>query len=98
MKYRVYIDANPRRMDTTQRSQYGEYDSAGEALAAAREVVDARLQEEHRPGMRAEDLLERYARRGEAPYIMPLDEHTVFDANEYARERAARLCWRESLR
>ncbi len=98
MKYRVYIDAHARQMDTSQRSLHGEYDSAEQALAAAREVVRARLVEEHRPGMKASELLERYARRGEAPYIIPMGEETLFDANEYARERAEQLCWREALR
>ena len=98
MKYRVYIDANAHHMDTSQRTLHGEYDSAAAAVAAAKEVVDARLAEAHRPGMRSADLLERYARRGEAPFILPGGDEGAFDARDYARTRAAQMCWHEDAR
>jgi hypothetical protein len=98
MKYRVYIDANARQMDTSQRTLHGEYDTPEQAVAAAREVVRTRLVEEHRAGMKAEELLQRFAQRGETAFIMPMDESTLLDLNEHARECAERLCWREELR
>lgn len=98
MKYRVYIDANSRHMDTSQRTLHGEYDTPEQALVAAREAVRARLVEEHRPGMKSDELLRRFAQRGEIAFIMPMDASSVFDANEHARECAGRLCWREELR
>ena len=98
MQYRVYIDANPHHMDTSTRSMHGVYDTAQQALEAAREVVNTRLIEAHRPGMTAHDLLENFARRAETPFIMPEDEHSRFDPLEFARERAGQLCWREELR
>ena len=98
MKYRVYIDANPRQMDTRQRTLHGEYDTPQDAVVAAREVVRTRLVGEHHPGMKADELLRRFAQRGETAFIMPMDTSTVFDVNDYARECAERLCWREQLR
>jgi hypothetical protein len=98
MKYRVYIDANPHQMDTSQRTLHGDYDTPEGAVAAAREVVRTRLVEEHRPGMKADELLRRFAQRGETAFIMPMDASTLFDGNDYARECAERLCWREELR
>lgn len=98
MKYRVYIDANARQMDTSQRTLHGEYDTPEQAVAAAREVVRARLVEEHRAGMKAEELLQRFAQRGETAFIVPMDGSTLLDFNEHARECAERLCWREALR
>lgn len=98
MQYRVYIDANAHHMDTSQRTMHGEFDSAEDAVAAAREVVRTRLVEAHRPGMRAEELLEHFVRRGEKPFILPEDDDTSFDLQEFARDCAERLCWREELR
>ena len=98
MRYRVYIDANAHHMDTSQRTLHGEFDSPQAAMAAAREVVRTRLVEAHRPGMKAEELLECFVRRGENPFILPEDAHTQFDLEEVAREYAERLCWREQLR
>ena len=98
MRYRVYIDANAHHMDTSQRTMHGEFGSPEDAVAAAREVVRTRLVEAHRPGMMAEDLLEHFVRRGENPFILPQDDDTRFDLQEFARECAERLCWREQLR
>lgn len=98
MRYRVYIDANAHHMDTTQRTMHGEFDSPEDAVAAAREVVRTRLVEAHRAGMKAEDLLEHFVRRGEKPFILPEDDDTRFDLREFARDCAEKLCWREELR
>jgi len=98
MKYRVYIDANARQMDTSQRTLHGEYETPEQAVAAAREVVRTRLVEKHRAGMKAEELLQRFAQRGETAFIMPMDASTLLDLNEHARECAERLCWCEKVR
>ena len=98
MPYRVYIDANAHHMDTSQRTLHGEYETAEDAVAAAREVVRTRMVEAHRPGMKADELLERFVRRGENPFILPEDDDTRFDLQEFVRECAERLCWREALR
>ena len=98
MKYRVYIDANAHHMDTTQRQVHGEYDSAGAAVAAAREVVRAQLLEAHHPGMKTEELLARFAQRGEVPFIMPQDADTELDVGACAREFAQQICWRDEVR
>jgi hypothetical protein len=98
VKYRVYIDANAHHMDTSQRTIHGEYDSAGEAVEAAKEVVRGRLQEAHRPGMKATELLQHFALRAETPFILPQDADTGFDPLAYARNCAQQLCWREQLR
>jgi hypothetical protein len=98
MHYRVYIDANANHCDTSQRTLHGEFDSAGDAVAAAREIVRVRLLEEHRTGMKTEELLERYVQRGECPFILPEDEDTGFSVEDWAQECAARLCWRDAAR
>ena len=98
MQYRVYIDANSHHMDTSTRTVHGIYDTAQQAVDAAREVISARLIESHRPGMHTEELLEIFVRRGEVPFILPEDEHSRFDRIEFAHERAKKLCWREELR
>ena len=98
MRYRVYIDANTHHMDTTQRSLHGEFAVPEEAVACAREVVRARLVEIHRPGMKVEELLERFVRGGESPFILPEDDHTRLDVQDIARQFARKLCWRETLR
>ena len=98
MQYRVYIDANAHHMDTSTRSVHGVYDTAEQAVDAAREVIRTRLVEAHRRGMSAQELLERFARHGELPFIVPEDKDTRFERLEYARVHAKKLCWREELR
>lgn len=92
MPYRIYLDTDFRQMDTIQRAMHGEYASIDEAVDAARELVDAALQDLVSPGMSADALLKAFATRGEIPFIVPDVPSSTFDPKTYARIRSREMC------
>jgi len=78
----------------------GEYPNHDEAVAAAKQAIDAFLYREYRQGagygLSAKKLLARYKRSGEVPLILRSSEITTevsrFDYLEYAAQRCAELC------
>ena len=92
MKYRVYIDENPRLADTSARMLRGEFDRREDAVAAARETVDGFLADAYQAGMTADQLLEHFVKLGEDPFILPDDEKSPFNGQAYARRRCREIC------
>jgi hypothetical protein len=94
-RYKVLVDDNFHYQDADERREAGTYESLEEALAACRAIVDRSLAEEHRPGITAEALFDRYRSFGEDPFITVLDgadEAATFSAWDYAKERCRALC------
>lgn len=93
MAYLMYIDDNYRYMDAEARSKPVPFETAAEALTAARRVVDDFLRSAYQPGMTADALLAAYKGFGEDPVIVctegPAPE---FSAWSYAAERCEAIC------
>ena len=86
--YKVLIDDNYHFTDESERIQHGVFDTADEAIAACKLIVDECLDEQ--PGMSATALYEQYQGFGDDPFIMPVDSNdapAAFSAWEYAKER-----------
>jgi hypothetical protein len=77
----------------------GEYETADQVLAAARQVVQRSLAECWKTGVTAELLYDRYKGFGEIPYILCLgkEESPGFDPWAYAKECAKAMSDREAL-
>jgi hypothetical protein len=94
-RYKVLVDDNFHYQDADERGDAGTYDSLEQALAACRAIVDRSLAHEHRPGISAQDLYDRYTSFGEDPYIQAIDgadAGATFSAWAYAKERCSALC------
>jgi hypothetical protein len=87
-RYKVLIDDNYHFMDESERITHGVFDTADDAVAACKRIVDGCLV--LAPGMTARALYERYMGFGDDPFIMPVnpdDEPVAFSAWVYAKER-----------
>ena len=91
MKYKVFVDDNFHYMDEDERYELGEFDTAEEALAAAKRIVDEFLDPAYEPWMTAEELYQGYTGFGEDPFIVSDDPTCRFSAWDYAKERCAML-------
>jgi hypothetical protein len=69
----------------------GSFASYEEAVGHCKRVVDSFLEEEHKPGMSAEQLWERYAMFGEDASVC-CGTGEQFSGWDYARHRCAALC------
>lgn len=78
--------------------QIGEYPTLEEAVAAARQEVNALLGTLYTAGMTAEQLLDRYRAAGRTLYLFRDDEETMnaasFNHFQFAKLRCAELCAR----
>ena len=92
MKYKVVVDDNFHFMDESERYTHGEFDSAPDALSAAKALVDADLKSLYRAGMTASTLYEHYMSFGNDPYIVTEDQGCRFSAWSYAKERCQEIC------
>jgi hypothetical protein len=94
--YRVMIDDNFHYMEEDERRELGTYASVEEALAACRDVVDAWLAANYKPGMSPAELIEQYKSFGDDPFIVTLPGAPAaaakFSAWDYATRRAQELC------
>ena len=73
----------------------GVFDTAEEALAYCRRLVDISLQESYKPGMSAESLFDSYTSWGDSPSIAVIcgaDPPVRFSAWKYAKERCGEIC------
>jgi hypothetical protein len=85
---------------TTRGRRIGEFPTHDEAVAAARQIIDAFLYREYRRGVAhgatAEKLLALYKRVGEKPLVFRKSETSTivsqFDHLEYAAKRCAEIC------
>jgi hypothetical protein len=91
MKYTVFVDDNFHYTDEAERYTLGEFDTAQEAVAAAKRIIDEFLDPAHEPWMTAEELYQGYTMFGEDPFIVPDDPTGHFSAWNYAKERCAML-------
>ena len=87
--YTVYIADN---FNGERFSPY-EYSTAEEALNVCKRNVDSYLEEDYKPGMTGEDLLTRYKRFGEDPWVQSEGVH--FSAWQYAEKRCKEICGEE---
>jgi hypothetical protein len=93
--YKVMIDDNFHYMEENERRELGSYDSAEEAIAACRNVVDTWLAANYKPGMSSAELIEQYKSFGDDPFIVALPgapAETKFSAWDYAAGRAQAMC------
>jgi hypothetical protein len=90
--FTVFVDDNFHYMDDSHRYKFGEFNTAEEAVAACKTIVDEFLVTSHRPGITAADLYQNYVAFGEDPFVVPKDESLPFSAWEYAKQRCAELC------
>ena len=70
-RYKVLIDDNFHYMDLSERVTHGMFETADEAIAACKLIVDQCLV--FGPGMTAADAYDLYAGFGDDPFIVPLD-------------------------
>ena len=89
--FELFVDDNYHYMDEESRYKAGSFASYGEAVARAKAIVDAFLEQSHQPGMTSKELYEGYTGFGEDPFIVPAGE-PFFSAWNYARERCIELC------
>ena len=93
MPYDVMTDDNFRFADPSARTGSGRYETAEDAAAHCRKIVDQCLAEALEPGMSAEDLWSSYKMFGEDPFIVARGSPPAsFSAWDYARERCQVLC------
>jgi hypothetical protein len=89
-KYSVLIDDNFHYMDESERVHHGVFDTADEAIAACKRIVDECL--DAMPAVTADELYEKYVMFGDDPFIVPVDpagQQVDFSARAYAKERCA---------
>lgn len=90
----MLIDDNFHYMDESERVTHGVFETADEAVAACRAIVDEFLAEAFRPGMSATDLHDQYVHFGDDPFILPNDiqgQPVKFSAWDYARKRSEEI-------
>ncbi len=68
--FTVKIDDNYHFMDGTERVTHGQFETADEALAVCRVIVDDFLADAIKPGMSSAALWERYKMFGEDPFVV----------------------------
>jgi hypothetical protein len=80
-------------MEEDERSEYGSFASADEALDACRTLVEDALLAQYKDGATADQLFERYTSFGSNPFVVaPIGEPKVeFSAWAFAQRRAAEL-------
>jgi hypothetical protein len=89
-KYKVLIDDNFHYMDEDHRYEHGVFETADEAAAACKRIVDEELTYMLKPGMTADALYQLWVMFGEDPYVMPVDRtdaRVTFSAWDYAKEQ-----------
>ena len=94
-RYRVHVNDNFHVQDPDETWEGGVYDTAEEALAYCRRLVDVSLQESYKPGMSAESLFDSYTSWGDDPSIAVIggvDPSVRFSAWKYAKERCREIC------
>ena len=92
MKYRVSVDDNFHFMDESERDEGRSYQTAEEALSAARDIVDKSLRHLYRDGFTPEELYDSYTSFGDDPFITTDDKSCSFSAWNYAQQRRAYIC------
>jgi hypothetical protein len=93
MSYSVVVADNFHYMDDSEHYTLGSYDLLDDAVAAAKQVVDAYLASAYERGMKSSALYDSYKAFGEDPFIVgPEPGRVLFSAWDYARLRCDVLC------
>ena len=71
VRYRVLIEDNFHYQDETERVTHGQFETADEAIAACRSIVDEFLAGAFKPCMSATALYDLYKSFGVDPFIAP---------------------------
>ncbi|ANW00114.1 hypothetical protein LMTR13_07855 [Bradyrhizobium icense] len=87
MTCKVLIDDNFHYQDENERVTHGQFETAEEAIAACRSIVDDFLAGAFKPGMSATALYDLYRSFGDDPSADPKGAPVAFSAWQYARER-----------
>jgi hypothetical protein len=98
--YKVLIDDNFHYMDESERVEHGVFDTADEAVAACKRIVDECLEPMLQRGITAAALYEQYEGFGDDPFVMPVDPadaRVAFSAWAYAKERCEVLGAKQPL-
>ncbi len=90
-----FVESLSRRHGALVR-RIGEYETVGEAIAAAKTTIDQFLWQALKSGMDAQALFAQYRARGEYPFIFR-DDHCTLDGGrfnhiDYAMSRAKEIC------
>ncbi|MBV8097808.1 MAG: hypothetical protein JOZ31_01490 [Verrucomicrobia bacterium] len=88
MSHQFFVDDNFQYTDEEHRYLLGEFETLEEAVAACKKVVDRCLEDDHKPGMRADELMKLYCLFGDDPFIMESGVH--FSARDYAGKRVTK--------
>jgi hypothetical protein len=94
-RYKVMVDDNFHYQEEDERRTKGVYNTAQEAVAVCRGIIDESLMEMYRQGIAAKELHELYVKFGDDPFIVVVggaDERIEFSAWDYARERCQVIC------
>jgi hypothetical protein len=91
MPYSVIVYENSHYMDESESYTHGEFETADDALHAAKKLVDDELNSLFTPGMPPEDLYRQFVTFGVDPVIVPTLEEK-FSAWDYAKERCLVIC------
>lgn len=91
-RHKVMVDDNFHYHEPDERREHGVCETADQAIAACQEIVDRSLEGEHRPGISAPGLCDRYMNFGDDPFTVVLDgadDRAKFSA--YAMRRSTRV-------
>jgi len=93
--FRVLIDDFFHYMDEEYRVAGPRFSSYEEAVAWCRVCVDSSLKNCYEPGMSVDDLLAKYKRYGDDPFVIPQPAGAPpWSAWSYAAAAARRICSR----
>ena len=91
--YKVVVADNYHYMDESAHYVLGFFETADEALAAAKGIVDEFIDDAVKRGADAKGLYQGYVGFGEDPFIVPIGKapRVSFSAWGYAKERCEQL-------
>jgi hypothetical protein len=93
-RYKIMVDDNFHYMDEEHRYGWKSFQTAEEAIAECKRMVDSDLAGFLKPGIAATELYDTYTSFGDDPFIVRIDpnaEPAHFSAWDYAKERSDAL-------
>jgi hypothetical protein len=93
MTYKIFVDDNFHFMDEDERYCAGEFETAAEALAKCRQIVEADIENCAKPGMTAAEIYDAYTSFGDDPFIKGVE----FSAWTYAKTIAERKARQDTI-
>lgn len=92
MTFKVIIAENSHYMNEKEYRDAGSFDTLEEAVATAKQIVDASLEEAFKAGGSERECYEHYMRWGDDPFIKAIDgpqDGVNFSAWDYAKARCS---------